>query len=294
MTAFTSGPDFWDPNDSTTKECGVEGADPNGAIVRTTSTVTISTDATAMAALPAGHSVSRFVRANDDHQGTFFAGHGQSVSASFVRVAARWYIWHTPTFDFKLEGSCENSKIAQMDFTALIDYTEGFHTYGYQGFTPSEDCCISGPGPGAGLASSEMKGKWWRWEVVLTNRSGPDFRVQMYGKNVTDDEAEIEIIDLWDDPRVDNLTPPGLMSAILSNNHRFSSSGTCRGWIGLSHYMYAGWTADAGQRIGAAEEIEGEGGSEGGGGGQTNNALQESAFPSTMEPQSNRSVIGSW
>jgi hypothetical protein len=29
---------------------------------------------------------------------------------------------------------------------------------------------------------------------------------------------------------------------------------------GISHYMMAGWTSDAGQRIGAAVEIEGGGG----------------------------------
>jgi len=46
------------------------------------------------------------------------------------------------------------------------------------------------------------------------------------------------------------------MSGLLSNNHR-ASTGSCQGWIGLSHYMMAGWTTNAGQRIGAATEIEG-------------------------------------
>jgi len=49
------------------------------------------------------------------------------------------------------------------------------------------------------------------------------------------------------------------MSAILSNNHRYSGSGSCRGWIGISHYMMAGWTTNAGQRIGLALEIESPG-----------------------------------
>jgi hypothetical protein len=259
-TTFAGGPDFWNPADSTTKQCSVESASPGGAIVRTSSTITSSADATALAALPAGHSVSRFVRANDGHQGTFYLGNGVPVSSSLVRLAARWYIWHTPTFDFKLEGSCDNSKIAQFDNNALVDYTLAFHTYNYLNFSPGIDCCVTGPGPNANVASSQMKGKWWRFEVVMSNRSGPNFDVKMYGKNVTDNGPELTLIDLSANKLVSSLTPPSLMSTILSNNHRFSAAGTCRGWIGISHYMMAGWTTNAGQRIGLAREIESGGG----------------------------------
>jgi hypothetical protein len=256
-TTFAGGPDFWNPADSTTKQCSVESAVTGGAIVRTSNTITSSADATALAALPAGHAVSRFVRADNDHQGTFFVGNGTRVSSAFVRLAARWYIWHTPTFDFNLEGSCNNSKIAQFDNGALVDYTLGFHTYNYLNFSPAVDCCVSGPGPNAGLGTNQMKGKWWRFEVVMTNRSGPNFDFKMYGKNVTDDGPELTLLDLSTNNAVSNLTPPSLMSAILSNNHRYSASGSCRGWIGISHYMMAGWTTNAGQRIGAAGEVEG-------------------------------------
>jgi hypothetical protein len=255
-TTFAGGPDFWNPADSTTKQCSVESAVTGGAIVRTSNTITSSADATALAALPAGHAVSRFVRANNDHTGTFFVGNGVRVNSSLVRLAARWYIWHTPTFDFKGEGSCDNSKIAQFDNGALVDYTGGFHTYGYDSFSPSVDCCVSGPGPNAFIPTSQMKGKWWRFEIVMTNRSGPSFDFKMYGKNITDDGPELTILDLSSRSSVSNLTPPSLMSAILSNNHRYSPSGGCRGWIGISHYMMAGWTTNAGQRIGGAAEVE--------------------------------------
>ena len=93
-----------------------------------------------------------------------------------------------------------------------------------------------------------------------TNRSGPNFDLKMYAKNATDNGPELTIIDLATDNRVNKLTPPALMSTILSNNHRFSGSGTCRGWIGISHYMMAGWTTSAGQRIGPAREVESGGG----------------------------------
>ena len=258
-TTFAGGPDFWNPADSTTKQCSVEAASIGGAIVRTSNTITSSADATALAALPPGHTVSRFVRADTDHTGTFFVGNGVPVSGSFVRLAARWYIWHTPTFDFKLEGSCENSKIAQFDNGALVDYTGAFHTYNYLSFSPAVDCCVTGPGANSGVPTSQMKGKWWRFEVVMSNRSGPNFDLHMFGKNVTDNGPELTLIDLSANKAVANLTPPSLMSTILSNNHRYSSSGSCRGWLGISHYMMAGWTTNAGQRIGAAAEIESPG-----------------------------------
>lgn len=246
--------DFWNPADSATMECKAEaGAPAGGAVVRTSNTITASADATALAALPAGSTVLNFVRADDNHNGTFFVGNGGPVNASFARLAARWYIWHTPAFDFKLEGACNNSKIAQFDKGALVDFTGQFHTYNYLTFSPAVDCCVSGPGPNSAVPSSQMKGKWWRFEIVLTNRSGPAFDIKMYGKNVTDNGPELLLIDLNRNSAVNNLTPPSLMSTILSNNHR---DGTCRGWIGISHYMMAGWTTNAGQRIGAAIEVE--------------------------------------
>lgn len=267
MTAFSSGPDFWNPTDSTTKQCSVESAVIGGAIVRTGSDVLISADATAIAALPAGHSVSRFVRAGNDHQGTFYAGNGVSVSSSFVRLAARFYIYHSPLFDYEGEGTCNNSKQAELDGDSRIDYNTGagFHTYNYLQFSPAIDCCVSGPAIN-NPAVSGFKGKWVRHEIVITNRSGPSYRLQSFMKNVTNGSAEVAVIDTSIDSRVSNLTPPQLMSKILSNNHRWSATGSCRGWIGLSHYIMAGWTTNSGQRIGASTEIEGGGG---GGGGDT-------------------------
>ena len=163
MNGFTSGPDFWNPNDTNTKECSVEPASIGGAIVRTSNTISISTDGAAMGAFPSGKSVARFVRAEDNHQGTFFAGNGVPVSASFVRLAARWYIYRTPTFDFEGEGSCNNSKQSQQDGGLVTDYNTGagFHMFNFTTWSPALDCCVSGPAinnpPVAG-----MKGKWWR------------------------------------------------------------------------------------------------------------------------------------
>jgi hypothetical protein len=260
-TTFANGPDFWNPSDTTTKECSVEPAVLGAAIVRTSNTIRGSNDAAAMAALPAAHSNSFFVRADDNHEGTFYAGHGLPVSSSFVRLAARFYIYHSPTFDYEGEGSCRNSKQAEFDGDSRIDYNTGagFHTYNYLQFSPGIDCCVSGPALNQPSVAG-FKGKWVRHEIILTNRSGPGYRLQSFMKNVSANTPEVAVIDTSLDSRVNNLRPPTLMSKILSNNHRWSNGSVCRGWIGLSHYMMAGWTTNAGQRIGAASEIEGGGG----------------------------------
>lgn len=257
---FTGGPPSWNPADSTTKQCSAEG-EPGGAIARNTRDLAGSTDAAALGALPPGHGVSQFLRAGEGHNGIFFVGNGMSISPSLVRIAARWYIYYTPTFEFVDEGACENTKITEHSNGSRISlYIEGgnltFNTYGYDSFTPSIDCCVTGPGPNVRFPLTQFKGKWWRFEVVMSNRSGPNFDMKFYGKNVTDDSPEYLILDLASDGRVNKLTPPGLMSAILVNNYR---QGTCRGWLGISHYLMAGWTTNAGQRIGPAAEVESPG-----------------------------------
>ena len=258
MTELTdlSGGSHWGANDTSSQQCSQDGV--TGAVVQRNGGAEVSTDATALAALPAGHSIARFLKGQDNHLGTYFVGNYTAVASSIVRLAARWYSYHTPTFDFQGENSCTNSKQAEFNNDSRVDYIGGdFHTYNYLAFTPSVDCCVSGPGDSS-VASSEMKGKWWRFEAVMTNREGPDYRLQYYGKNVTANEAERELIDLWDNGAVDNLTPPNIMQQIVINNYRETS---CAGWIGNSHYMMAGWTTNEGQRIGAAEEVEGgEGG----------------------------------
>jgi hypothetical protein len=278
-TAYTEpSNDYKNPNDTSSLQCSQDGVS-GGAITRTADDVVASTDATALAALPSGHSVARFMRAGDDHEGTFYLGNNAAVDSAFVRLAARWYIYHTPTYDFKAEGTCNNSKIAEFNNDSRVDaFTDSgnliFHTYNYLTFDSGAgpDCCTSGPGPDNGQASSSFKGKWWRFEAVLTNRAGPDYRMRFYGQNVTDGDAEQTLIDTNDNSQISNLTPPSLMSQIMSNNHRSPlTSGICRGWVGLSHYMMAGWTSDAGQRIGAASEIETGGG--GGGSGTRGSGL---------------------
>jgi hypothetical protein len=262
-TAFPGGPPHWNPADSTTKECSAEGV-PGAAIARNAQDVQGSADGAALKALPSGHGVSHFLRGRDGHEGIFMVGNGGTVSSSFVRIAARWYIYRSPNFEFVHEGACENTKVTEHNYGSRVTvYSSGsnviFSTYNYlssYGWSPGVDCCNAGPGVNTTFPLSQHKGKWWRYEVVMSNRSGPNFDLKFYGKNVTDNGPEYTIIDLSRNSKVSNLTPPDLMSMILINNYR---QGVCLGWSGISHYMLAGWTTNAGQRIGAAKEIESPG-----------------------------------
>jgi len=260
---------YWNPNDSSTKQCMLDGV--TGGAVNRNGTIVASTDATALAALPSGHSVSRFMRAQEnDHTGGFDLGDDSGIPDSFVRIGMRWYTFHTSLYDYNLQGTCNNSKIAEINGGTVVDWSpSSYHMYplGFNnGFWSNtvEDCCGNGPGPDAGWdIDANTKGKWIRNEMYAWNRDGegPGFRFEYYMKNVTDGGAEAKIIDLTSNTDVDNIVPSSLITKLRSNNHRFSASGDCRGWLGFSHLVVAKWTTNSGQRIGAASEIEGGGGS---------------------------------
>jgi len=269
MTSFTNpATNYYDPSDTSTGECELDGV--AGAAAYHAGTVTASNNATILAALPSGHTVSRVLAGSDGHTGIFNLGRNGSISNTKARIAVRWYQYVSSDFEWGYENSCENAKLTEHDSNSRLTWQTDsaaetnlyFHTYNYlsaDGWSPGADCCTSGPSSGGQhtQAKSSFRGKWWRFEVVMTNREGPDFRVQLYGKNVTDDGSEIELIDLWQNGVVDNLTPPGLMSQIQLNGYR---QGSCDGFFAWSHILYASWDTDSGQRIGAASEVEGGGG----------------------------------
>ena len=270
-TSYTALGDIkYDATDSTTKECHTDGVN-HSAVISAAGGPIVSSDATALAALPSGHSVSRFLRRVDDHLGMYMVGGigkvgSSTLDAKYVRIAARWYIYRTPIFDFVGEETCNNSKVAQLDAGVVIDYdargTARFHEYNFVTWTPAIDCCLFGPDGNPTQPTAQFKGKWWTYEIVITNRSGPATNVQMYIRNVTDNGPEIKVIDMAADSRTNNLTPPVILSRILVNNFRSVPAGTsdeCRGWVGTSHYLFAGWETNSGQRIGPALEIEGGG-----------------------------------
>jgi hypothetical protein len=262
MTGFTGFNDaFWNPSDSTdSKQCNGEGDGLGVGFTITRNGATLDLfgegDATVLSRLPAGHSVSRYLRGPDDHQGTWFTGHTFSTSTQYAaRLAMRFYTYQSDDFTLINQDNptlgC-NGKFMQFNNDLKIDqgYGDGNMYNWYEIGNVEQDCCFSGPSPAGG-----QYGKHWRMRV--------------YRKNVTDNTPEV----LWFDtdepftqanPGATPITPKyGLVSAFntfLVNFYRQENvAGQCQGYRALSYVMVAGWDTDAGQRIGAASEVEGDG-----------------------------------
>jgi hypothetical protein len=265
------------PSDSTTKECAAEGI-PGAAVTRNSTDLFGSNDAAVRALLPAGNQVNFFLRGPDGHAVIYTVG--TLLGNTFTkRAAIRMYVFYSPTFEFAYTNQCQNHKF--LDTDSMITTMAGTDAAGngggdhsaynwLQGWNHPVDCCFSGPNNSSnyGPPLSSYRGKWFRVEMVVTNRAGGSspngFRAQVFMKNVTDNTPEQQVIDTagtffsgihpwgaWTD-----LTPPIQQNALFFNGYR---QNICAGYYGFSHMMVAGWDTDAGQRIGAAYEIEGGG-----------------------------------
>ena len=260
--------DYYNPNDSTTFQCTQDGV--TGAAVSSGSgrpAPVASTDATALSGLPSGSAVVRFMT-NGANGTSSQIGHNGGVSGSAVRIAARWYTYHSPGYIMKGDtdlggsGNC-NSKWSEHHppgpggVDNRVDYTGGFHTYNFLNWSPAVDCCVSGPGPDS-MSSPQMRGKWIYSEIAIGPMAGPNTIINMWLRNITDDGPELHIIDTSIDSRVNHNTPPARIIGIYANNFRVDNGGSpCSGFDGFSHYILMTWPTNAGQRIGAAAEVEG-------------------------------------
>lgn len=276
-----------DPQDTTAKECtgfdGVVGGVIVGNNQSATPTNFIAADnsSSVLGALPAGNNVNYVIRGSESNVGSsfapFFIGHRQTSTKFTKRFAYRYYVYHTPDYEFA-EMCNGNTKFAQgpvvggmhaANGKATIQYYGGWNNWTYANGTKKVgDCCTLGPGPNAEQPLSFFQGKWLRVEGVVTNRAGgasPNgFTFKLYIKNVTDGTPEIKVVDttLANSPTGpstdwlgrDDLTPDSIVADFFSNNYR---EGNCKGFRAVSHYMAAGWDTDEGQRIGSAKEVEG-------------------------------------
>jgi hypothetical protein len=236
----------------------------------------MSSDATVLSRLPAGHSVRAFLAGTPGSGGTLWIG-DDNLSAK-ARYAVRWYQYHSPDFNSlgaKLFAANNSGGPGAGQFSMPGGRIQ---LYGLNGHTYSGgsmgDCCISGPPVNvSGYQSnlSGLQGKWWRFEVVLENPAGPGIRYRLFAKNITDNLPEIAVIDTGvpcagcrPDPAglgASDLRPPALVNDLIINGYRESEDGSpLAGWRGYSHVLYAGWDTNAGQRIGGAQEVEGSGG----------------------------------
>jgi len=243
---------------------------------------------TAYNALPAlaKSNLTYVMRTPAGSRGSFNLGHNLSFTgngASYTkRMAWRAYVYHTSDFDWT-ENACHNGKIYQGG-TLIID-NGGIPNFrdmtGWTISSPYVDCCNFGPRGSAGNTPNYAwwKGYWVRLEVVMVNRTGGtganSWQFYMYGQRLGTAEPELEIMNSrvpdvgYDctDPTTRwcstyNVTPAGgRIDAWGFNRHRGTGVGgeVCNGYHAMTHWMQAGWDTDAGQRIGAATEIEGGG-----------------------------------
>lgn len=287
MTAFTQnqGSSYWNPADSTTKECGFEVA--GHPISRNEQDVRVQTDATALARLPAGNSVSRFMSGAPGMNGIFLIGgdfNSNALGATFnARMAIRAYVYHSPDYNFRGDTPACHSKFLQGEPGSWHwENAEGYiHQYNFltgTNFGPASafprDCCSGAPGAALEMKEDDWRGHWFRFEDVVTNRSGPGVRHILYMKDVTkgvpqlnggaefvaaDWYATASGVNPWDSSFNQMITSDPRLLPVAVNFYREISPGNggCVGWRGLSHLLVAGWETDAGQRIGGAVEVEG-------------------------------------
>ena len=254
----------------------------------------VSTDSTILNLLPNRNptSVARFLRfaADQDNATIRFGMSNLDLSGlSSRRLAFRWYSYHSSDYQWAGDGSCTNGKIAHnsnaLNAPALMTLTAhgggtGGNTSLYT-FTDTWNWAWSGHGTfegfntGAGPHPSgahsvyNYRGKWYRHEVVVSNPKSSDsggYDFQYFVKNITDGSAEVEDVRFssgctgcmavggpdftWDS----SIHPTNNMNALHTELYR---AGTCLGWEGWVYAMIASWDTNAGQRIGAAYEVEG-------------------------------------
>ena len=289
----------WNPADSTTKECAIEGL---AGAVYSIATLGINTkfgtnDSTILGALPAGHTNTYVLRGEDGYTGQWFLGHQFSGSVSHVRRAMRFYHYYSNPYQQASTASCgNNGKLTQLGPSGGVTTNSAGGAWAIYSWNASSqpqdawvanpvvkassaqpDCCSAGPGSDAGaqsaLSLSKLQGHWVRTEMIVKNSSGtPGFVFQMYMKDVTANGPEYKVIDTsiacsagvcgagtgWVAPDYTaNFDPPKALNDFWMDLFR---NGTCTGFQAVSHILAAAWDTDAGQRIGAAVEIEGGGG----------------------------------
>ncbi len=255
----------------------------------------ISTDAALLALLPNRNatSVARFLRALEGFSGAIRFGYAPiPLGTTVKRIALRWYSYHSPVYDFKLQNSCTNGKIAHSSHATwgaapiftFESYGSETHEYSFintgnwiwTGHS-SFDGIVGGNGthPGAAFNLNNWKGKWYRHEIVVRrprtadSGGGLGYDFQFFTKNVTDNTAEVEDTRfssgctgcLFDGGVTGSnfvwntgTYPTVDMSALHTEFYR---AGTCQGWQGWLYVVVAKWDTDTNQRIGGANEVEG-------------------------------------
>lgn len=285
---------YWGVSDGSGHVANHEGV--TGAILQRGTTqdwtgVTVTDEATMFAALPAAHTNVRVLKTPTSVTGSWYMGGRFPTASRTARIAMRWYQYYSPDYvwDAGYGGDvCRNSsKVAQLSPESGIFQSYPKHllygwaspwTYNSGTSMAGYDCCDQGPGNPTAANASVFLGKWVRRELVVTNRGTTGTAFYLYEKNVTDNTAEVEVINSttaytsgtdgagtgvnWVSLVATTLTRT-VWGDIWINNFRDIGLGSaCPGFLGMAYLAGAAWGTDSGQRIGAATEIEGAGGAD--------------------------------
>jgi hypothetical protein len=237
-----------------------------------------------LTSLPPGHLAGlNILRTKTEAEGNpggggQFIGHNFSGGNPTARRSFRFYMYWSPTYTLYDDGVCLNSaKILQFGqppmLSALLSGAGGNYVfYGWTGWNANPDCCLRGPGGNASWGTydpASIQGRWFRFEFIATNvlATGPITTLTVYMKNITDNRPEVLLInttvpttqpvgDHWTSTLATTLKPASGLALDEMYIDAFRN-GTCAGYKGFSHLLLAAWNTDAGQRIGAAVEVEG-------------------------------------
>lgn len=255
---------------------------------------TSGTYATVFSALPAAHTNTRVLVMPEGYASSVEGGYRflSNQLQTQGRWAYRWYAYYSSNYASYAfpAGPCTNSSKWATIQTSYIQMSHqgDLKTPQVYGWAVPPDqyawepdvsvCCWFGPGyDTAAAADGALPGSWWRYEIIGHGMDGtPGAYLKVYRKNITSGASEKKIVDTtidcidcdggtWDWPAEAKtaLVSPEGMDLVTSNFYR---AGTCTGYIATAYQLAAQWDTDSGQRIGAAEEIEGSGG--GGVGGE--------------------------
>lgn len=271
-TDAATGGHKWDPLDTgaADKQCEIENTGipslKGVAIHRALNDLSGTNAAAVLGALPGGHAIHYVLRGPNGQAGLWLMGNWFDDPMQFkARTAYRWYRYYSPDYVFNAAenpGCDQHGKLQEWPMVATHYANPGIAVYNFAGWwlngtQSAPDCCFE---QGSVPTNDTLRGKWWRFEVIIGNRKGPGFYIQVYAKNVTDNLDEVLVFDVrrmswWNN----TLTPPSTDQVDQWKVSAYAQSptpGACLGFTAFSHLMAAGWDTDTGQRIGRAYEIE--------------------------------------
>jgi hypothetical protein len=229
QTWTNEGSSWWWPNEPNATRCS--DVTINGQRVNW---LTTAPQAVPQTLMPAGNTVSHVVRFNNPAGAMIVASVPPSGGG---RVCLRVYAKVSPDYQSTNDGACENDK-----WMEIGDYFSAFNT----GFSNS----ANGGGFTPNVVPLDCANRWCRFEFCIDNYSNPRL-LEVYYTNLA---LGLERIMTFP-PR---LAVGGVAASDfwIINGYR---QGVCRGYREFSHAMMARWATNAGQRIGAAVEVEGGG-----------------------------------